>query len=186
MGLNKYLEIIKEHYNQYWGNAPSVCYMNGGPLHQLPAGYHVLRYAPSTTNNAWVYATCGMSMPTNKSQIELHIYAPEKNDDLVEILSALCHYHNTGSSLGLNHTVNFGQPWWPGSNCCYGLISAPYIEDPSFGAHLSNEIQTQFLWLIPITEREILYKKQNGIQSLEDKFEQTALNYIDPYRSSVV
>lgn len=44
----------------------------------------------------------------------------------------------------------------------------------------------RFLWLIPITEEELRYKKENGLEALENIFEETEFNYIDPFRDSVV
>ena len=44
----------------------------------------------------------------------------------------------------------------------------------------------QFLWLIPITETEVEYKKKNGLEALEEKFEENHFNYLDPYREGVV
>jgi len=41
------------------------------------------------------------------------------------------------------------------------------------------------LWLIPITAREVEFKKQRGIQALEDLFEGSNVNYVDPLRADV-
>ena len=68
----------------------------------------------------WTYATCGMSLPNDPEPLELHLFAPERNDEIVELLAALAHYHGTACFLGLGDTVNFGRPWMPGSACNYG------------------------------------------------------------------
>ena len=44
----------------------------------------------------------------------------------------------------------------------------------------------RFLWLIPITKDEVQYKKENGIEFLENLFEASSFNYLDPFRRSVV
>jgi hypothetical protein len=49
-----------------------------------------------------------------------------------------------------------------------------------------KSMNIRFLWLIPITAEELQYKKDNGVEALENKFEETEFNYIDPFRNSVV
>ena len=44
----------------------------------------------------------------------------------------------------------------------------------------------RFLWLIPVTESEIQYKKRFGMEALEDQFEKTQFNFLDSLRESVV
>jgi hypothetical protein len=45
-------------------------------------------------------------------------------------VTAIAHFHRTGSALGLGHTVNFGRPWLPTSSCTHGLGSLPYLDGP--------------------------------------------------------
>jgi hypothetical protein len=42
------------------------------------------------------------------------------------------------------------------------------------------------LWLIPVTKNEIEYKKKNGIEKLEELFENKKFNFLDKYRESVI
>jgi hypothetical protein len=44
----------------------------------------------------------------------------------------------------------------------------------------------QFLWLLPITKQEVEFKKKYGLEALEQKFDESAFNYLDPQRKSVV
>ena len=44
----------------------------------------------------------------------------------------------------------------------------------------------QFLWIIPITLNEKNYKKQMGLEALEQKFDEINLNYLNPFRKSVI
>ena len=78
----------------------------------------------------WTYATICMSQPDDADCLELHMFAPKLNDRMAELLVATAHYHRTGQSLGLGHSVNFGMPWWDGSSCDRGLISLPYLDGP--------------------------------------------------------
>jgi len=43
-----------------------------------------------------------------------------------------------------------------------------------------------FYWLIPITEEELLYKQNNGIEGLENLFESKSINYLNAERLSLV
>lgn len=181
----EYIEKIQTHYNTVWENNSDKRKLNKEPIQELPEGFKILRFKPTKSRNMWTYATCGMSMPSDANLLELHIFAPEQNDNLIEILTATAHYHRNGSSLGLGHTINFGQPWWDQSNCEYGLISLPYLDGPSLEWLDIDGIEVQFLWLIPITRQEVDYKKKYGLESLEGKFDKLSFEYLNPYRNSI-
>lgn len=121
-----------------------------------------------------------------EDRLELHLFAPPQGEVacLTEILTATAHYHRTGSRLGLEHSVNFGQPWLPGSKCTFGLISLPYLDGPDL--ERLEKPSVRFLWLIPVTENEVAYKKKHGMEALEELFERAQFNYLDPLRPSVV
>jgi hypothetical protein len=86
--------------------------------------------------------------------------------------------------LGLGHTVNFGRPWLPGSRCSFGLVSIPYLDGPDLEVlrDPTSEREVLCLWLIPITAREVHFKKQRGLEALEDLFQTAGINYVDPHR----
>lgn len=62
----------------------------------------------------------------------------------------------------------------------------PYLDGPELEWLETKSMNIRFLWLIPITEEELRYKKENGLEALENIFEETEFNYIDPFRDSVV
>lgn len=186
MDLNSYQKKLQEHYCNVWDSIPSNHCWNKGPIQELPKGFEILRFKPTKSRDMWTYATCGMSLPTDPSPLELHIFAPKMNDDLVELLTVVAHYHRTSSSLGHGHTVNFGQPWWNKSICEYGLISLPYLDGPALEWLDTNDIKAQFLWLIPVTIKEVEYKKEFGLDALEEKFDNLDFNYSNPLRQSIV
>ena len=136
----------------------------------------------------WTYATCGMSQPTDSNPVELHLFSPTRTDAHVELLTSIAHYHVHGQIIGLGHTVNFGRPWIPGSNCDYGLISRPYLDGPALEEFRSSAFENlvQCLWLLPITKAERDYKRVHGLEALEQKFEKLRVNYVDPKRPSIV
>jgi hypothetical protein len=186
MDWNKYYQIIKNHYEKLWGNISETLCWDKGPVNELPQEFQVLVFKPNSKRKMWTYATCGMSKITDEYPFELHIFAPERNNSLVELLTVVAHYHRTGSSLGLGHTINFGRPWLPESKCEYGLISLPYLDGPSLEWLDMDDKKTRFLWLIPITKREVEYKKKYGLDALEEKFDNEMFNYLEPLRMSVV
>jgi len=91
-----------------------------------------------------------------------------------------------GQALDLGHTVNFGRPWLNDSLCEYGLISLPYLDGPSLENLKKGNMTIRCLWLIPITKSEVEFKKQYGLDLLEEQFEKTQFNYLDINRRSVV
>jgi len=186
MDSKYYLLSIQRHYSDCWKSRPTEHKWTKGPVHELPPGFEVLRFSPTKSRNMWTYATCGMSMPTDGERLEIHIFSHEKHNFLIELLTIIAHYHRRSAALGLGHTVNFGQGWWPDSACGYGLFSLPYLDGPSLEWLDLKGAMTRFLWLIPITKDEVEYKKQNGLDALEEQFDHAQFNYLDPHRKSVV
>ena len=179
------IKMIKEHYLLNW-NEYSECIFNKEHIHELLPSFNVLKFAPTEKRNSWIYATCGMSENDEEQGLELFILAPTENDFLIKLLAAIAHYHASGNVLNLGHTVNFGCAWYEEYKCDHGLISLPYLYGPNLEWLKSGAMDIRFLWLIPITAEELQYKKDCGIEALEDKFEETQFNYIDPFRNSVV
>lgn len=185
MSKDNYALAIEKHYTKCWGAPIDAGRLSKGPTHELPNAFRVLVFElPDTTT---VYATQCMSRPADSQRLELHLRArpnKEYKDSLVELLTIVAHYHRTGSSLGLAHSVNFGRPWVAGSSCSHGVISLPYEDGPSL--EYLDEPEVRFLWLIPVTRAEVDYKKLHGMDSLEERFENAGFDYLDPERASVV
>jgi hypothetical protein len=180
------IESIKKHYETTWGKPATVRTWMSGPVHELPKGFFVAEVAPLADERAWIYATCGMSLLDDADPLELHLLAPFQDNSHVELLTFICHYHVTGCRLGLGHTVNFGRPWLPGSTCSFGLISLPYLYGPRLEKCTVSGRTVNCYWLIPITQQERDFKKQEGPEALEIRFEEAVVNYLDPERECVV
>jgi hypothetical protein len=128
-----------------------------------------------------------MSQAADTNRLEIHVLCrPDDSErtNLAEILTAIVHYHRTGSELGLGHTVNFGKPWVAGSACTYGVLSLPYLDGPDL--EWLEAPRVRFLWLIPATHAEIEFKKARGMEALEERYETAQFNFLDPFRASVV
>jgi hypothetical protein len=180
----RYPTAIDDHYARAWGPA-EVSRWKGGRLHELPADFALLTMRRSPQMKA--IATRCMSQPGDPVRIELHMLLPPAagfEPATMEILTAVAHYHRTGARLDLGHTVNFGVPWTPRSGCTHGLISLPYLDGPSL--EWLEEPLVRFLWLIPITAAEAIFKRQHGLDALEEKLECAGFDYLDPARPSVV
>lgn len=180
------IKKIEEHYLINWGECAEYIFNDKEPIHNLLPFFKVLKFKPNEKRNSWIYATCGMSGKDKEQGLELFILAPTENNFLINLLVAIAHYYASGNMLGLGHTVNFGCAWYENSKCDHGLISLPYLDGPELEWLETKSMNIRFLWLIPITEKELRYKKENGLEALENIFEETEFNYIDPFRDSVV
>ena len=132
----------------------------------------------------WTFATRGMAQPQDEKPLELHCFSATDDFGLVELLYATAHYHRTGSALDAGHSVNFGRPWAPGSHLTFGLVSLPYLDGPKLEIMRSTGVR--FLWLLPISRREVLFKQAAGLEALERAMEWAKFDYLDHARSDVV
>jgi hypothetical protein len=176
------LSALRAHCEKHLKSPVKVLQFDKGPVSQLPEGFCVLEFEPSEKRSVWVYATCGMSCG-EALPIEIFLFSPRQAPEHLELLYAIAHFHITGEELDFSHTVNFGRPWLPESNCEYGLLSA--IGSDIDTLEIDGD-EVQFLWLIPITEAEREYKKKHGFEALEEKFAGADMACEDPQRKSVV
>ena len=180
-----YVEALRAHYASVWGPPLATRQWTRGPVHDLGETFAIqVHDAPP---DAIAFATVGMSLHSSAQAIELYVLAPRDlvdRDPLVELLTVVAHYHRTGPGLGLSDTVNFGRPWLPQSTCSFGLVSLPYID--GLELELPKGLETRCYWLLPITSQELVYKKNHGVEALEDAFERAELDYLNPLRPSVV
>lgn len=183
-----YFEIVLSHYETVWKNTPQVYLWDKGPIEKMPINFRVLEFPPTEDRSMWTYATNGMGSITDAISIEIHIFSSKKDVGLVELLFAVSYYHKNTAKLNLNHTINFGRSWQEPSVCNHGLISLPYLDGPELeNLYIKEKSKTvKFYWLIPITEAEVFYKKQHGLDALEEKFEESGLDYLNPYRNSII
>ncbi|HSI82456.1 MAG: suppressor of fused domain protein [Candidatus Methylacidiphilales bacterium] len=206
-------QCVAGHYQQVWKRPFRKVPFNLGPIQDLNPDFCVLEFEPDEKRKMWTYATCCMSdtsdTPRDEDLLELHLHSPQAEMGIVELLYATAHYHRTRARLGLSHTVNLGRPWLgstASSICDRGLVSLPYLDGPALeilslddkdsatngadeggnGNSAGKGPVVRCLWLIPVTLAEVEYKKANGVEALEAKFEELELNFLDPERPSVV
>lgn len=185
MNATEHCQLIERHYSTVWHPPEKRLRWAAGPIDELPAGFHVL--AIPIGSDTMGFSTCCMSAPEDDERLELHVLTRRDQKraerDVVELLTVVAHYHRTGHRLGLGHTVNFGRPWLPGSLCTHGLISLPYLDGPRL--EWTEDGRVRFLWLIPITPKEVDLKKRAGLDALQEAFEAQQFDYLDPLRPSV-
>jgi hypothetical protein len=181
-----YQADLLAHYCAHWQTQPIHLRSSRPAVRQIAATFQVLEFAPSAQRAMWTYATCGMSSWRFGQPLELHLFSAQQDNGLVDLLTTVADYHQTGHALGLGHTVNFGVPWQSDSRCSYGLVSLPYLDGPALEELHVGPRQVSCYWLVPITKAERDFKRDFGVEALEELFDQVPLDYLAPSRASVV
>ncbi|MCB2409865.1 suppressor of fused domain protein [Hymenobacter lucidus] len=182
-----YITKCKEHYARFFGPESTVRHLEAGPREKLHPTFFVLEFPPDQVHDFWIYSTVGMSLDREDTNlIELFIYSPQQDASLVELLTVCASYHRNVLPLNLHHTVNIGQPWLNNSTCDHAFISLPYLDGEELELLQHTEATTHCYWLIPITKSERDFKIEQGYEALEDLFEETRLDYLNPDRASLV
>lgn len=182
--IDEHGAAIELHYGRVWGAPSKRVRLTDGPIADLPRCFEVL--VVRKPDNLWAFATRCMSEPEDEQGIEIHVISRSQfawEHELVEVLTVVAHYHRTGRRLDVGHTVNIGRPIVPGSRCTHGLISPPYLDGPKL--EWMAIPKTRFLWFVPVTESEVEFKKQHGLDALESRFEETQFDYADFFRDPV-
>jgi hypothetical protein len=126
---------------------------------------------------------------TGEHGLEFLLIAPDEAERHVLSIAMNAYYHaNPDVSFRLDHghTVPIGEPWSPGSPCDHMLVSLPYPLGPDFEVCEWDGGHARLLWLLPITEAERDFKAEHGLEALEQRFDDAALEYWDAARASVV
>ncbi|QNE38602.1 suppressor of fused domain protein [Hymenobacter sp. NBH84] len=181
-----YQSALRSHYGSHWQGQPVSLHTRKQFIHQIGADFSVLEFPPSAVRTMWTYATCGMSSLQMERPIELHLFSAMQCEQLVDLLTAVAHYHQTEQPLDLGHTINFGIPWQAGSTCSYGLISLPYLDGPALEEMPLDQKRVSCYWLLPITKAERDFKRSYGLEALEEKFDEAPFDYLSANRRTVV
>jgi hypothetical protein len=179
-------EIIRRHLDHFFvGHAYKEHIWPLGPaLTELP-NLRVYEFAPGPKTNLWVYATIGAWGARNDPKLEFVITAAEPDQKHVELLFMSAWYHKH-HCLGTGHTLPIGRPWLPGSTCEFLLVSTPYPFGPDLEVCNFSDNHVHFLWLLPITSEEREFKVREGLEALEQRFDECAIEYWIPNRASAI
>lgn len=184
---SNYTDVLLRHYDAVWGRSSASLMWEYGPVEKLNDDFSIREFSPGDRIGMWVYATSGMSSHIEEGEpVELHIFSHRQDRGLAELLTSVAYYHKFAARLNLHHTVNFGQPWQDNSGCDHGFISLPYINGPELMDCFFRKGNIKCYWMIPVTENEVKFKIQYGVEALEAIFEREALDYLDPGREDVV
>lgn len=177
---------MSAHYEQHWGKPLASMRSKRDIEGRLDPTFAVEVRHPSKRRAVWTYSTVGMSADRCRGAIEAHLVSRIQCDEAsVFRLTVLAYFHLTGEKLGLEHTVDFGAPWLPGSELDHGYLSLPYLDGPELEWQRGADGDVQHLWLIPITRAERALKRERGAEALEQLFERAPLAYDDPFRASL-
>ncbi|MFD8376797.1 suppressor of fused domain protein [Streptomyces sp. NPDC059688] len=162
-----------------------------GPIEERVPGFRVFRVRPNRPGGWWVYVTSGCWAATQQDGhgTEFFLAAPRDEWVNLESVSMNAYYHcgPDHQRLDVGHTVPIGRPWLDDSRCDHYLISLPYPYGPDFEVCAWDETaHAQILWLLPITKAEKDYRREQGLEELENLFDERAINPVDPQRPSVV
>jgi hypothetical protein len=88
--------------------------------------------------------------------------------------------------LSIGSTMNIGRPWMDGATADHLLVSLPYPYGPALEHCDAAGTHVQVLWLVPITAREADYRRERGLEALEQLLETDGVDVLSPNRISLV
>ncbi len=151
--------------------------------------FRVLEIEPGPKSSLWNYVSLGAWTVSdhNTGHIDFLIITPHQSSRAIDLLTMLAYYHTLPQHrLGLGHTLPIGEPWLPGSACDHLLISCPYPYWPDFEICNTERMHIHLLWALPITRAERDFKVTHGLEALEQRFDEVALEYWQIDRASAV
>ena len=184
----EYNACVRNHLSDFFrGHEIEFTVWSRGPILDVSPNFEVAVISPGPRVGLWGYCSVA-SAPTathDGSRLEFILLSEGRVERNVEILAMVSHYHAT-IGLDVGHTLAIGQDWQAGSSLDSILVSLPYPLGPEFGKCQCQRSNVRLLWLLPITSRERQYKKDNGVEALESKFDEVHLDYWNSQRASVV
>lgn len=182
------LEALDGHIAAFWSeNRRTIHTWDRGPiLDQIP-GFHVVRIAPKTREEAWVYASVGASVAYPVGGLEFFIMSPIATDRHIETLAMVAHFQSFDAHrLNIGSTVNLGQPWMGTSECDHMVVTLPYPFGPALEVAPEAANGARFYWLVPISKTEASFIRRDGFEEFGNLIEASQVDVIDPLRPLVV
>jgi Suppressor of fused protein (SUFU) len=108
---------------------------------------------------------------------------------MVELLAIVASYATREDHDGLHdgHTVSIGRPWVEGAEADHLYFNKPYFVSRDFATlRIHDAVSVQFLWLVPITDREQEWRHEHGHEAFEQRLEDHGVTPEDPARRSSV
>lgn len=181
-GLIRHLEAF------FTGHAVTLADAPPGPIQRVLPRFRVACIGPGPRTPLWTYASLGAWEVDGGAGggLEFLLLVDRRDDEKnVLRLAMTAHYHD-GEHLGEGHTFPLGEPWEPGSALDHVLVSLPYTFGPELEICPLPGGHVHFLWLLPITRAERDFRRSDGLDALEEKFEEGGIEYWNPFRRSMV
>lgn len=184
---------IHHHIDVFWpSNLKTAFTWNLGKSAELKAlisDFKIIRIEPVEEGGPWIYITSGAWEIDVEEQYrcEFFIISPSESSLHVETLTMLVYFHATFRKLKIGDVVDIGKSWLENSELKDLLISLPYPYGPKLeNCLLSNGMLIKFLWLLPITLKERCFLGHEGLEALEQSFDEAAIDFLNPNRVSVI
>jgi hypothetical protein len=178
--------VVREHLKRFFaGHECEEHQWTLGPAVDALSRLRVAEFAPGPKTELWVYVTVGAWEARDDPRLEFLIAAPDRDLRHVELVTMAAWYHGR-HGLGPGHTLSIGEPWLPGSTCECFLVSLPYPYGPELEVCNLADSHVHVLWLLPITAAEREFKVREGVEALEQRFDECTVKYWEPDRPSVV
>ena len=184
-------DALLEHVRTFFGgHAVEVLHHDHGSIRTRVPAFHVLRVEPGPRLDLWTYVSAGVWEVTQRDGHGLEFVVTTQRDEAapVDLLTITAYYHAgpPEQRLDIGHTIPIGAPWLDDSACDHLLVSVPYPYGPDLEVCAWQRGHARLLWLLPITEAERDYRATNGLEALEARFDEHAIEFWDPRRPSVV
>ncbi len=182
------LKEIERHLEEFFdGHSVEYFSWERGPIQAVLPEFRVACFAPGPKSSLWNYASVGAAFASTATseKLEFVLSCPYETPRAVELLAMFAH-RQTFDPLGCRHLMPLGEPWLEDSACDAVLVSLPYPFGPDLEVCRLDSGIVRFLWLLPITTAEREFCKQNGVELLEQKFDECRLRYWEVDRASVV
>ena len=162
-----------------------------GPIERHVKDFLIFRIQPLRPGCWWLYVSSGCWAATQEDGHGLEFVLTAPADDWVNLesvtMNAFFHCGPVTDRLDVGHTVPIGRPWLGDSRCDHYLVSLPYPFGPEFEVCTWGEgAHARILWLLPITEAEKDFRREQGLEALECLFDEHAIDPVDTKRASVV
>ena len=143
---------------------------------------------PSEKYAFFSYVSCGIGeMSVEDGPCEYVLCSPFDTDEHRELVSMLgAAIAARGTAFRDGDVIAIGRPWLVGSFMERLLVSRPYPFGPKLEEADQVAAQLRILWLLPIYEDEAQILEMDGLEALEQRFENAEIDLLDPLRTSVV
>jgi Suppressor of fused protein (SUFU) len=182
-------DAVRRHYQNSWPDRDHEEFeWTAGPIGNRLPTFRVRRIAPGKRSDPWVYATVGAWRATDgKDSKEFFILSATESPSHVETLAMVTNFHaDPKHQLSIGSTMNIGRPWMDGATAGHLLVSLPYPYGPNLEHLDADGTHVQVLWLVPITAAEAAYRRDRGLEALEQLLETDGVDVLNPGRLSLV